>query len=376
MDEMVLFESIKGEPKTGLMECLLYYKKDRLIAIAEEHKLAVNSKSTKNRIADELEPLILKNFKKDLEYLQQHQIDFLFKVKGTFPAEMDALKYGDYKTLVSLGYVYLFNFNEHIYPVIPNELSTMLSEAFAKELKLKSVHNQKLLSYAIALVNLYGVYEIEQFVNVWNTHNKEKITILEANEFIDVMGKRQGYFWQDDNFIVSNYFENDEYCNLVKEMSNRPYYTPKKSDIEFYSKNEYDDQSIYYKKVERFIKSKNFLDENRLEDILWDISEVCFMDKRPSEIIDILNENDFSFEGIDEVNVFMKLIMDLSNNSRKWVLRGYKPSELFERYEKPLLKPLPKEPFEIKQKVGRNDSCTCGSGLKYKKCCGKRYCDD
>ncbi|MBQ7087025.1 MAG: SEC-C domain-containing protein, partial [Clostridia bacterium] len=24
-----------------------------------------------------------------------------------------------------------------------------------------------------------------------------------------------------------------------------------------------------------------------------------------------------------------------------------------------------------KQKVGRNDPCPCGSGLKYKKCCGK-----
>jgi SEC-C motif-containing protein len=22
-------------------------------------------------------------------------------------------------------------------------------------------------------------------------------------------------------------------------------------------------------------------------------------------------------------------------------------------------------------KIGRNDPCTCGSGLKYKKCCGK-----
>ena len=111
--------------------------------------------------------------------------------------------------------------------------------------------------------------------------------------------------------------------------------------------------------------------ENKLEDILWDISDACMMDKRPSEIIDILNENDFTFEGIDEINAFMKLLMDLSNNTRKWVLRGYMPSELFERYEKPFLKPLPKQPFEIKQKVGRNDSCTCGSGLKYKKCCGK-----
>ena len=26
----------------------------------------------------------------------------------------------------------------------------------------------------------------------------------------------------------------------------------------------------------------------------------------------------------------------------------------------------------LEEKVGRNDPCTCGSGKKYKKCCGKK----
>ena len=30
----------------------------------------------------------------------------------------------------------------------------------------------------------------------------------------------------------------------------------------------------------------------------------------------------------------------------------------------------PKEPQRIVEKVGRNDPCTCGSGKKFKKCCG------
>ena len=29
------------------------------------------------------------------------------------------------------------------------------------------------------------------------------------------------------------------------------------------------------------------------------------------------------------------------------------------------------EPIRTEPKVGRNDPCTCGSGKKYKKCCGK-----
>ena len=30
----------------------------------------------------------------------------------------------------------------------------------------------------------------------------------------------------------------------------------------------------------------------------------------------------------------------------------------------------PVEPRKVKDKVGRNDPCPCGSGKKYKKCCG------
>jgi uncharacterized protein YecA (UPF0149 family) len=29
------------------------------------------------------------------------------------------------------------------------------------------------------------------------------------------------------------------------------------------------------------------------------------------------------------------------------------------------------QPYVSKGKTGRNDSCPCGSGKKYKKCCGK-----
>ncbi len=39
--------------------------------------------------------------------------------------------------------------------------------------------------------------------------------------------------------------------------------------------------------------------------------------------------------------------------------KNYKP--------KPVLKEIP---VRTDAKIGRNDPCTCGSGKKYKKCCG------
>ena len=62
---------------------------------------------------------------------------------------------------------------------------------------------------------------------------------------------------------------------------------------------------------------------------------------------------------------FVRLILDMDNNQRKWVLRGNKAIDVFgnEDHEPPQI------PFS--QKIGRNDECPCGSGKKYKKCCGQ-----
>lgn len=61
--------------------------------------------------------------------------------------------------------------------------------------------------------------------------------------------------------------------------------------------------------------------------------------------------------------------MELANNTRTWENNGHTPNEIFEKYEKPNLRPLPAERFTGNKKIGRNDPCPCGSGKKYKKCC-------
>ncbi|MFB6468460.1 SEC-C metal-binding domain-containing protein [Cytobacillus sp. Hz8] len=65
----------------------------------------------------------------------------------------------------------------------------------------------------------------------------------------------------------------------------------------------------------------------------------------------------------------------LMNNTREWYLKGYTSEELFAQENKALLV-MPNKKGEIislqtRQKIGRNDLCPCGSGEKFKKCCGK-----
>ena len=107
------------------------------------------------------------------------------------------------------------------------------------------------------------------------------------------------------------------------------------------------------------------------------------------------------------LNEFMGLVYDLNNNTRLPANRGYTPVELSRKYRKhtipeisfgPNIRDMLQNgelnasdmarkieesdlPAQVKaqmilgikpsSKVGRNDPCPCGSGKKYKKCCGR-----
>jgi uncharacterized protein YecA (UPF0149 family) len=74
-------------------------------------------------------------------------------------------------------------------------------------------------------------------------------------------------------------------------------------------------------------------------------------------------------------------ILWLLNNTSQWALKGHTPYQLSQKENK-RLNPLKAEPFKngkqdskvinlsTRRKVGRNDSCPCGSGKKYQNYCG------
>jgi len=48
------------------------------------------------------------------------------------------------------------------------------------------------------------------------------------------------------------------------------------------------------------------------------------------------------------------------------------PQDQLDAEEEILANTKPVDPIEAKKEPGRNDPCPCGSGKKYKKCCGAK----
>lgn len=68
---------------------------------------------------------------------------------------------------------------------------------------------------------------------------------------------------------------------------------------------------------------------------------------------------------MQHVNEYTKAIMDIANTTRLWENRGFTSKELGELSKPNKVKVL------ASTKIGRNDPCHCGSGKKFKKCCGR-----
>lgn len=102
--------------------------------------------------------------------------------------------------------------------------------------------------------------------------------------------------------------------------------------------------------------------EDLINDVKWGVAN-----QAAQRLFDVLDRNGFMPE-TEQIQDILDLWSNLSNGLPIWPNNGWAPNELA------AMGPGPRQFFNedgSMMKIGRNDPCPCGSGLKYKKCCGK-----
>jgi hypothetical protein len=184
----------------------------------------------------------------------------------------------------------------------------------------KTKTNQKKLDLMIALTNIYGCYTYSQYVHIWNLYNKEPIAVEEAEDFFDVMETRGFHFWLMNRYVINDVITVEEFSLLLKDSQNRPWYTPSEETIK-QNVEIIDPASSEYRQFENFFKQHR-------EELIWLLLFEMKYDSPPSVSFDILNEKNYIFNTDKETQEFMKILQKVSNNSRKWSLRGFTPNEV------------------------------------------------
>lgn len=253
--------------------------------------------------------------------------------------------------------------------MIKESIKKSRGEAEMKELK----------QYIIALTNLYGMVQKDLVAEIYNSQNHKKITESDIDLIISDFEKEledDFVHIHKDYFVHEAIIEFDEFEIMLSKKANKPHYIPKKDELLRYVDEMYIEKTKEYTALIKYMNENFFAgDIVEAEEFCEDIYGICQFDFKVQQIFDHFNYRGIDFKDLDQINEVMKLVMDLSNNIRIWENNGFTPQEIFEKFDKPNLKPLPDKPFVIKkEKLGRNDPCPCGSGKKYKKCClGKEF---
>lgn len=311
------------------------------------------------------------------------------------------------------------------------DVAVAFSKIDDKAFQLKQCRKGWLVKCIHFFIQYYGIAPIEVIYEMYRQKVKDSIDemieilwempvdIVESCLFtMDKLGmegwpKENPLYSEKGIFVHLQLFENEEFDYLLRQQMDKDFYIPSVQQIDEICRIGYEASSSAYKKLESFfIKKLKFSYEQA---VTWclQVWANSYEGESPSKIINKMTEANIEFEE-KMINELLELLVAAHNNTRMKENRGYKPSEMVRKKsvdKMPTIVPassnaaailkdaapqleamgvpvdlngntdviqtkmfpsgLNGEPIRVEKKIYPNDPCPCGSGKKYKKCCGK-----
>ncbi|WP_409969146.1 SEC-C metal-binding domain-containing protein [Bengtsoniella intestinalis] len=375
----------KSPPKHTLAEILIDKTLNKLKELAKLHRISKYSTLKKDSLVSTLANALveLDRIETFLFMSDDGNLNELIELSKVSQLECSAITCAKLDFYMMLGMVEIYYFESKFIAVMPTEIRQIVEKVCTKDFMKKKKRDSLILNYARSCVSLYGIISQDEFVEIFNAQNSTPTDIDEVfTTLIKHVSMDSDFcFW--DEYIVSAGFEEDDFegvSHLIEATQGKPRYIPTKNQLLKYADSSYYEETIYTKKLERHLKT--ICKTDYIAEDLAD--EICFLASMEADFNDIMqpvNAAGIEFEGIEDVQAFADIIMDLKNNTRIWANKGHTPKELHSLYAKKPIRSFSdnlipfntfKNPAPVaSKKVGRNEPCPCGSGKKYKKCCGK-----
>lgn len=312
------------------------------------------------------------------------------------------------------------------------DVAVAFSKIDDKAFQLKQCRKGWLVKCIHFFIQYYGIAPIEVIYEMYRQKVKDSIDemigmlwempvdIVESCLFtMDKLGmegwpKENPLYSEKGIFVHLQLFEDAEFDYLLRQQMDKDFYIPSAQQIDEICRIGYEASSSAYKKLESFFTKK--LKFSYEQAVTWclQVWANSYEGESPSKIINKMTEANIEFEE-KMINELLELLVAAHNNNRMKENRGYKPSEMVRKKsvdKMPTIVPassnaaailkdaapqleamgvpvdlngntdviqttmfpsgLNGEPIRVEKKIYPNDPCPCGSGKKYKKCCGKK----
>ena len=253
--------------------------------------------------------------------------------------------------------------------IIPQKIRETYAGIWDDELELRWQKRNWMYKCLEAARYLYGVMSKEALRDLFAVRyvNAGMDEVMEL--FRTTPAHSQWFAERDGRLVLNGYEQNDYYKYLeTKIQGDTPYYVPSREETEELYERGCLLSRESHAKLQEYIARTFRMDPDEAGMKVHELYEAVNNHVRVNDAVDALG---LSFPS-DEAEVkLIELFMEMSRECRIRDNRGH------DSYEMAALMALKsaggkrKEAPVRRVKVGRNDPCPCGSGKKYKNCCGR-----
>ena len=354
-----------------LIESLNSLLKDDLFKILAKFNIKIAKNTVKGKIIEKIIEAYNDNSKTFLEIFSKDTLTLLsqFSSENNQVSEADFFEYEEFLLpLQSFGFIsknMIKEKNNNHYIISTWFIETINSLSIKDENKTLIEYYQELEMLILGMIRFYGVIDENKLLELL-TPTFKNITIKEIHNFIDSR-------WILNVFISKLEDSGSKLIYLVADSVSEPvdilHETIKYEGLEYkiLTNDEYKNYWNYFfiEKTQEVADLIALFMSHKLQgaQIGFEITTIIDRLKNNLPIEEIVADikTRIKFDNSNSESLLTNLITRISKSLPLWTLKGNSYIEVFGETQPP----------RSVNKVGRNENCPCGSGKKYKKCCGK-----
>lgn len=380
----------KGIPETDIGDVTLQdifrdYTKDVLVDIAKLHHIRGYSKYNKEGLVEFLAKNLLDKevMRRYFTFVSDEELDIITKFSETdlnsLPSDEDIEKAID---LVAGGYCGVLGMHSI---VVPKEVAQTYREICDSEWKKTRRMALELCTYLNGAAELYGVCPMSFVLEIYNKYTGKHVEEQTMYSFCELIPQNKCCFTYNGMDVIHKFYGMGKRLEELREkQKDKPFYRPSRKEIELLGKEGCLPFDKYMEDLCVFIYYQLEVEQQDAEELCRYTQYVFRTGGAVEDVIEFMEDNEL-LELPGEVCQIKKLLTAVWAHTRKRENRGNLPdgvssegtlsinkrdsgsSILFNKPKETIVK----FPVDLKKKIYPNDPCPCGSGKKYKKCCGK-----
>lgn len=364
-------KAVKSAPKFKFMEILQDKSLNKLKKIAKTLGIHRYSVIKKEELIEEIYKIIINSDIIEIFLKLCNAVEFenLRKLANVDKIEDDIFIFARLEFFFSIGIVEIYFYDNKFSYVMAKEISERINKICTKKFIKEKKFECLLKDYAKSCINLYGYIHQKDFLEIFNSQNKEQIDVEQVFEILMTDAMMDGEFCFYKNYIVSRIFEEDDFEsleNLIYLTKNKHKYIPDKEELLLYVNIGYFEETEHTKNLEEYLKS--VCDDDTAENLAFEINLSIASETSFQDILELINTEEYDFYDNFNITTVSNLIINVQNNTRIWSNCGHTPLEISKANTQKIIHYNFNQPISV-TKIGRNEPCPCGSGKKHKKCC-------